>query len=91
LGNPAPLFYAQAAEIAGPPKALQDGKHFDVPLRHDGRLLFCKAWNFAGRAELLAPGAKVDVLFQIQDDAFSRKRGYGSWCISLKDVRACTA
>jgi single-stranded-DNA-specific exonuclease len=91
LGNPAPLFYAQAAEVAGPPKALQDGKHFDVPLRHDGRLLFCKAWNFAGRAELLAPGAKLDLLFQIQDDAFSRKRGYGSWCISLKDVRACTA
>lgn len=90
LGNPAPLFYAQGAEIAGPPKALQDGKHFDVPLRHGGRLLFCKAWNFAERAELFAPGAKLDLLFQIQDDAFSRKRGYGSWCISIKDVRPCT-
>ncbi|MGH9621604.1 MAG: DHHA1 domain-containing protein, partial [Bryobacteraceae bacterium] len=90
MGNPSPLFCAQGAEVAGPPKALQDGKHFDVPLRHGGRLLFCKAWHFAERAALLAPGSKLDVLFQIEDDAFSRKRGYGSWCISIKDVRACT-
>jgi len=28
------------------------------------------------------------VLLQIEDDPISRKRGYGSWCISLKDFRA---
>jgi len=50
-------------------------------------LLFAKAWNFEDRAGLLEPGAKLDVLFQIEDDPYSRKRGYGSWCVTLKDVR----
>jgi single-stranded-DNA-specific exonuclease len=89
FGNPAPLFLARACEIAGPVKALGSGKHFSVPLRHSGRLLFCKAWNFAERAECLDAGAKFDVLFQLEDDPMGRKRGYGSWCISLKDVRRC--
>ncbi|MGH9583430.1 MAG: single-stranded-DNA-specific exonuclease RecJ [Bryobacteraceae bacterium] len=86
-GNPAPLFHAQAAEVAGPPKALKDGKHFNVPLRHNGRLLFSKAWNFSDRAALLVPGVKLDILFQVEDDAYARKRGGGAWRISLKDVR----
>jgi len=73
--------------VAAPPKALKDGKHFNVPLRHNGRLLFAKAWNFEDRIALLEPGAKLDVLFQVEDDPFSRKRGYGSWCVTLKDVR----
>lgn len=87
FGNPSPLFYAAAAEVAGPSKALKDGKHFNVPLRHNGRMLFCKAWNFGDRTALLEPGAKLDVLFQIEEDAFGRKRGYSSWCIHIKDLR----
>ncbi len=90
FGNPSPLFFAGAAEVAGPPKSLSEGKHFNVPLRHNGRLLFCKAWNFAGRAALLQPGTELDLLFQIEDDPMSRKRGYGSWCVSLKDARPST-
>jgi single-stranded-DNA-specific exonuclease len=87
FGNPAPIFLCEGAEVAGPPKVLKDGKHFSVPLRQNGRLLFCKAWNFGDRAHLFEPGAKLDVLFQIEDDPMSRKRGYGSWCLSLKDAR----
>ncbi len=87
FGNPAPIFYAAAAEVAGPPKPLKDGKHFNVPLRHNGRMLFCKAWNFGDRAALFNSGTKLDVLFQIEDDTLGRKRGYGSWCISIKDLR----
>jgi len=87
FGNACPIFCARGAEVAGPPKALSGGKHFNVPLRHNGRLLFSKAWNFADRASFLEPGTKLDVLFQIEDDPMSRKRGYGSWCISIKDVR----
>lgn len=90
LGNPAPLFYAQGAEVAGAAKALSEGKHFQVPLRHEGRLLFAKAWSFAERAGLFEPGARLDVLFQIEDDAYSRRRGEGSWYMSVKDVRPCT-
>jgi hypothetical protein len=51
-------------------------------------MLFCKAWNFGDRASFFERGAKLDVLFQIEDDPISQKRGYGSWCVSLKDVRA---
>lgn len=90
FGNPAPILICEDAEVAGPLKALKEGKHFSVPLRQNGRLLFCKAWNFGDRAGLLQPGAKLDVLFQIEDDPMSRKRGYGSWCLSLKDVRVKT-
>jgi hypothetical protein len=89
FGNPAPTFFAGECEIAGPAKPLKDGKHFNVPLRHRGRMLFCKAWNFGDRVGQLIPGNKLDVLFQIEDDPTGRKRGYGSWCLSIKDVRAC--
>jgi single-stranded-DNA-specific exonuclease len=87
FGNAAPTFHAEGVELAGPPKALTEGKHFSVALRHRGRLLFAKAWNFASRQQLLCPDAKLDVLFQVEDDPFSRKRGYAGWCLSLKDVK----
>jgi single-stranded-DNA-specific exonuclease len=87
FGNPAPIFYCAGAEVAGPPKILKEGKHFNVPFRHRGRTLFAKAWNFGDRSDLLAPGVKVDLLFQVEDDPFSRKRGYAAWCLSVKDIR----
>lgn len=89
FGNAAPIFCALGCEVAGPAKPLKEGKHFNVPLRQNGRLLFCKAWNFGERTGDLAPGTKLDVLFQLEDDASGRKRGYGSWCISLKEIRRC--
>ncbi len=88
FGNPNPIFYCQDAEVAGPAKAIKEGKHYNIPLRHEGRLLFIKAWNFGDRTGILEPGTKLDVLFQIEDDPLSRKRGYASWCLTLKDVRA---
>lgn len=87
FGNAAPTFCAENVEIAGPPKVLKEDKHFRVGLRQDGRTLFAKAWNFGNRQELLEPGTKLDVLFQVEDDPFSRKRGYPGWCLSLKDVK----
>lgn len=87
FGNPAPLLCARNVVVAGPPKLLTQGKHLNVPLRHEGRMLFCKAWNFGERADLFTPGNTLDVLFQIEDDAYSRSRGYGSWCMVLKDAR----
>lgn len=87
FGNASPIFCAAGAEVAGPAKPLKNGKHFNVPLRHNGRMLFCKAWNFGDRAALFQAGTKLDLLFEIEDDPMGRKRGYGSWCVSLKDVR----
>ncbi|MFL6351327.1 MAG: single-stranded-DNA-specific exonuclease RecJ [Bryobacteraceae bacterium] len=91
FGNPTPVFYTPAVEVAGPFKTFKDGKHLSVPLRHQRRTLFCKAWNFGDRTRLFEPGAKLDVLFQVEDDPNSRKRGWGSWCVSLKDVRPSSA
>jgi single-stranded-DNA-specific exonuclease len=91
FGNQAPLFYVQGAEVAGPLKVLREGKHFSVPLRHAGRVLSCKAWNFGERRELLEQGQRLDVLMQIEDDAYSRKRGYAPWSLVLKDVRVTTS
>ena len=87
FGNACPLFYAREVEVAGPAKPLSGGKHFNVPLRQNGRLLFSKAWGFADRAAFFEPGKKLDVLFQIDDDPSGRKRGYGAWSVSIKDVR----
>jgi single-stranded-DNA-specific exonuclease len=87
FGNASPVFFAPGAEVAGPVKALKEGKHFKVPLRHRGRLLFCKAWNFGDRAALLQPGKRVDVLYQVEDDPYGRAHGAGSWCLTLKDAR----
>jgi single-stranded-DNA-specific exonuclease len=87
FGNTAPLFYIAGAEMAGPAKAMTEGKHFNVPLRQDGRTLFCKAWNFGDRQHLFEPGRKLDLLVQVEEDAYSRKRGYSPWCVVLKDVR----
>jgi single-stranded-DNA-specific exonuclease len=87
FGNPAPILRVKGAEVAGPPKVLREGKHFNVPLRQEGRMLFCKAWNFGERSEMLKPGTRLDILCQIEDDPSSRKRGYGSWCIVLKDAK----
>ncbi|MGA8026691.1 MAG: single-stranded-DNA-specific exonuclease RecJ [Bryobacteraceae bacterium] len=91
FGNPSPVFYTSGVEVAGPPKVLKDGKHLNVPLRHKGRLLFFKAWNFGDRAGLFEPGKKIDVLFQLEDDPYSSKRGYWSWCASIKDAREAVA
>lgn len=88
FGNPNPILLAGGAQIAGPPKVIREGKHYSVPVRHNGRLLWCKAWNFGHRPEMLQPGTEVDILFHIEDDPVSAKRGYGSWCVSLKDIRA---
>jgi len=87
FGNPLPIFYARGAEVAAPPKALKDGKHLTVPLRQNGRLLFCKAWNFGDRAAEFTPGAKLDILYQIEEDPTAARRGWAPWTVSLKDVR----
>ena len=87
FGNPVPLLCATDVEVAGPPRVLNEGKLLNVPLRHNGRLLTVKAWNFGDRSHLLQPGNRLDVLFQAEDDPYSRKRGYSPWCLLLKDFQ----
>jgi hypothetical protein len=46
-----------------------------------------KAWNLAHRAGELAPGTRVDVAFNIEEDAYSAARGYPPWSATLRDFR----
>lgn len=87
FGNAAPLFHATDVEVAGPPRLLSEGKHCKVPMRQHNRMLVCNGWNFGDRADLFQQGRRLEVLFQIEEDAYARSRGLGNWSITLKDVR----
>jgi single-stranded-DNA-specific exonuclease len=87
LGNPVPTFRCRDVEAAGVPQALGGAKHFKVWLRQGNRTLMARAWSFADRIHFFEPGARLDLLVQIEEDAYAKKQGYGSWCLSVKDVR----
>ena len=87
FGNPAPVFAARDVEIAAPPE-IRNERHAFLRLRAGGRTVRMKAWDFAERAAGLQPGMRVDVAFQIEEDAYSAARGYPPWQAVLKDLRA---
>ncbi len=87
FGNPSPILCFTGVQVASAPRTITPGKHFTIPLESRGRTLFCKAWNLGDRIAAFEPGVTLDVLLQLEDDPVSRKRGYGSWCASLKDFR----
>jgi len=86
FGNPAPILAARAVEIAAAPEIKKE-KHIFARLVSNGRPMRVKGWNFAHRAEEFSPGARVDVVFSIEDDAFSAGRGYAPWQAILRDLR----
>ena len=86
-GNPPPLVAALDVEVAGQPVVMKE-KHLRVMVRQNGRTLALKAWNFAGRAGEMPPGARVDIAFTLEEDAYSAARGYPGWAAVLRDVRA---
>ena len=86
-GNPPPLVAALDVEVAGQPVVMKE-KHLRVTMRQNGRALALKAWNFAERAGEMPPGARVDITFTLEEDAYSAARGYPAWAAVLRDVRA---
>lgn len=86
-GNPRPLFIARDVEIAAEPVWMKE-KHARFPVRQGGKILRLKAWNFAARAKELAAGAKVDIVFELEEDAYSLSRGYAGWAATLRDLRS---
>ena len=46
-----------------------------------------KAWNFSERVAELQAGARVDVAFTLEDDAYAAARGGAPWGAVLRDVR----
>ena len=62
-------------------------RHLRVALRQAGRGVTFKGWNMAARAAELPPGARLDILFSLEEDAYSASRGYPPWCAVLRDWR----
>jgi single-stranded-DNA-specific exonuclease len=85
-GNPPPLFAALGVEVAAPPVVMKE-KHLRITVRQNGRTLVLKAWNLAHRAAEFAPGARIDVAFNLEEDAYSASRGYPPWAATLRDSR----
>jgi single-stranded-DNA-specific exonuclease len=87
MGNPAPRFHAAGVEVAAPPKPLGNGKHLKVALRQNGRTLMFKAWRWGEHAEVFQRGQILDVVFEVEEDSYARRQGYGTWSASLDDAR----
>lgn len=85
-GHQPPLFAALGVEVAAAPVVMKE-KHLRVTVRQNGRTVVLKAWNCAERAAEFAPGTRVDVAFQLEEDAYSASRGYPGWAAMLRDVR----
>jgi uncharacterized protein with beta-barrel porin domain len=68
----------------------KEEKHLKVMVRRNGRGLALKAWNFAARAAEVPAGARVDIAFALEEDAYSAARGYPNWAAVLRDVRPAT-
>jgi single-stranded-DNA-specific exonuclease len=86
-GNQQPLFAASDVEVAGPPVVFAE-KHLRIKVSQNGRRLSLKAWNFAARAAEFAPGARIDIAFNLEEDPYSASRGYPGWCATLREARA---
>jgi single-stranded-DNA-specific exonuclease len=89
-GNPPPVFAALNVELAGPPAVWND-RNLRMMVRQNGRTLSMKAWNFAARAPEFPGGARVDIAFALEDDAFAARNGLPGWCAVLKEARAAAA
>ena len=86
FGNPAPTFALRGVEIAAPPDIVKE-KHVFLKLKVNGRVIRAKAWNFADRAMDLAPGVRLDIALQFEDDPYSAARGYAPWQAIVRDIR----
>jgi hypothetical protein len=62
-------------------------KHLRLTVRQNGRTFVLKAWNMAHRASELAPGTRLDIAFDLEEDLRSAARGFPAWSATLRDFR----
>jgi single-stranded-DNA-specific exonuclease len=86
LGNPRPRFLLRGMTVAESPAVFKDKLVIAKLSGHRG-VLKVKAWNFTGRVAELPAGTKVDAMVALEDDPYSRARGYAPWSAVLEDVR----
>jgi len=89
FGNPPPVLAILGAELASAPVVMKE-KHLRVHFRQNGRSLFPKAWNFAGRAADFPIHAPLDAAFSVEEDTYGADRGFANWAAVLRDVRPAT-
>ncbi len=87
FGNPEPVLALMDATVAAEPVVMKE-RHLRFSVGQAGRVLGVKAWNFAGRAAELRPGARIDLALSIEPDAYALKRGCPGWSATAVDVRA---
>ena len=63
-------------------------KHVRFRVRQGDKTLQLKAWNFLDRAAELTAGARIDVVFELEEDRNSLSRGYSGWSAKLRDMRS---
>ena len=85
IGNPRPLFMMRNVEIVGQPAWIKE-KHVRFHIRQGEKTMQLKAWNFIDRAAELAAGNRIDIVFELEEDAYSLSRGYAGWCATLRDL-----
>ena len=90
-GNPVPLFAALDVEVTATAPLGKEQKHLKVTVRRGARTLSLKAWNFVPRSSEIPPGARIDIAFTLEEDAYSAARGYPAWAAVLRDVRPSTS
>jgi single-stranded-DNA-specific exonuclease len=88
-GNQPPVLAALDVEVAGPPSVLKE-RHLRVMVRQNRRTLVLKAWNFAARVAELAQGARIDIAFALEEDAYAAAQGKPAWAAVLQEVRPAT-
>lgn len=89
-GNPEPRFLVRGAQVVGEPTVFRE-RHVRVALRAQGRTLFFKGWNLAGRIEQLRPGSLLDAVISFEEDPYAASRGHPAWAAQLVDVRPSEA
>jgi single-stranded-DNA-specific exonuclease len=83
VGNPKPLFMADAVEIVSEPQVLQ-GKHLKFLARQNGRVLEALAWDKADWRHVLRRGQRVSLAFSVQTSEYMGEKRIN---LSLEDLR----
>jgi single-stranded-DNA-specific exonuclease len=86
FGNSSPVLAVMNAEMCGEPSILKE-KHLRLRVRQGNRYLSATAWNFAERSGECRPNAELDIAFCLEEDNYSRDRGWPAWRAVLRDIR----
>ncbi len=83
-GNPRPVFYTGAVELANGPRIMKT-KHLSMSVRQDARVFRAVAWRMADRADFVTQHrSALDVAFNLTEN---RYRGEHTIELSVADIR----